>query len=79
MISIYVLPTEEGKPPRAILMSLDMQQPESENDPVMIQLTEKHVQWSFDTGAWMDDGGIPAPQEISDAITEHAKNLGVEW
>lgn len=73
--SIYVLPSEQGSPPRAILGEY-----EEEDDvpglgePVQGMLAT----WSQDLGVWMI-GPNPLPNELSDAITDHAKNLGVEW
>lgn len=68
MTAIYVLPTEEGVPPRAILGEAVGQN----------MLVEATAVWSNDAGAWMVEG-VPVDQELGDLITAHAKSLGVEW
>lgn len=73
--TIYVLPTEENLPPRAVLF-----------DPSEVLVgTEEGLlvagtlsTWSRDLGTWVI-GDLPLPQELADRITEHAKSLGVEW
>jgi len=66
MSYIYVLRTEEGKPPRALVGEGD--EPQS-GDPLAV--------FSYDSGCWMING-IPVPEELGDAITAHARSLGVE-
>jgi len=68
--AIYVLPTEEGKPPRAILIDPTQESPQPIEAPMLI--------WSRDMGTWTQ-GGVPVPQELADTCTEHAKSLGVQW
>lgn len=68
--TIYVLPTEENIPPRAILGSLD----EEEST-----ITGVQVLWSNDIGTWATPDGLPVPPELAEMITGHAKSLGVEW
>jgi hypothetical protein len=65
-VAAYVLPTEPGQPPRAII-----------GRPAEGGLAGVLATWSRDSGAWTV-GGAPVPQEVSDAITEHARSLGVE-
>lgn len=71
MTGIYVLPTEEGLPPRAIL-----------TDDTDVQLGDRIegtlVVWSRDSGVW-ELNGVPLPSELGGAITAHAVSLGVEW
>lgn len=72
MITIYVLPSEPNMPPRAAIIEaapLD--------DDAMV-VSETVATWSADMGAWIVDG-VPLPQELCEAITEHAKSLGVSW
>lgn len=69
-MNIYVLPTEEGKPPRAVLF-------EGEIGEIGDEIKGAMATWSNDNGAWML-GDIPAPPELGEAITNHARNLGVE-
>ncbi len=73
MVSIYVLPTEEGKPPRALIGQV------VEADGLGEVMVGSNVAtWSRDSGTWMM-GAEPVPTELGDAITDHAKSLGVEW
>lgn len=77
MISIYVMPTEEGKPPRAILYSMPV---ETIEDARALSTVEGALAtWSRDMGVWQMPDGTIVPEDIGNAITEHAKNLGVEW
>jgi hypothetical protein len=62
---IYVLPTEEGKPPRALV-----------GEAVQGALMGVQVEWSGEDGRWKFDGE-PLEDELSEAITEHARSLGV--
>lgn len=71
VISIFVLPTEEGQPPRAILANGEIVR--------RAMLTGSIVTWSRDLGAWVSTEGMPLPPDLGDDITEHAKSLGVEW
>lgn len=73
MVSIYVLPTEEGKPCRALLFDGDKFDLETDTE-----IEGSIAQWSSDMGVWTVDGSI-LPTPLSDAITGHAKSLGVEW
>lgn len=68
-MAIYVLPTEQGKPPQAVIGA-----PMGEGETIMGVVSI----WSADMGSWTVEG-IPVPEDLSDAITEHAKSLGVEW
>jgi len=76
-ISIYVLPSVKNSPPRAILMDAD-----TAPDPVIepgetVQMRGMLVTWQADTGQWVDQSGLGIPPQLSEAITEHAKSLGV--
>lgn len=73
--NIYVLPTEENLPPRAVLFDGPMVVMDSDEGLIVAGTLST---WSSDIGAWTV-GGLPLPQELSEAITAHAKSLGVEW
>lgn len=73
--SVYVLPTEAGQPPRALLMEGDQQQ---RIDETGVAGPGTLAVWSADTGSWCVAGN-PLAQEFSEVITNHAKSLGVEW
>jgi hypothetical protein len=73
LVHIYVLPTEEGLPPRALVWPESMQ-----TDPGKIPLDASVLVWTADVGGWTMQG-TPVPSELGDAITQHAKDLGVEW
>lgn len=66
-LEIYVLPTEQGMPPRAVVGV-------SDGRAIMGSMAV----WTADVGMWTLNGD-PLPEELSDAITEHAKSLGVDW
>lgn len=66
--TIYVLPSAPGMPPRAMVG-------QGIGD---VAIVGAMATWSTDMGAWMIEG-MPVPQELGDAITEHAKSLGIEW
>jgi len=72
MISIYVLPSEPGMPPQAVIGEVE----EGDEDDASIH--GALAIWSRDLGAWTL-GGIPVPTDLGDSITEHAKSLGVDW
>jgi len=72
-VSIYVLPTEEDRPPRAVLHTGPV------DDEAEGVVTRVVVTWSRDMGTWLSPDGLPVPSELAEAITTHAKNLGVEW
>lgn len=61
MFSIYVMPTEEGLPPRAMLLPL---------------LGGVPVAVVYDEDEWKIEGE-PVDEELNEVITEHAKSLGV--
>lgn len=67
-ISIYVLPTEEGQPPRAVFL-VDVA-------PGVHGVIE---QVAYVDGAWRHPNGDEVLAEIAESITEHAESLGVEW
>lgn len=70
--SAYVLPSEPGLPPRALLMERETELEEGE------QIEGVLATWSADMGMWTV-AGMPIPQEFGESLTEHAKSLGVEW
>lgn len=86
-VGIFVLPTQDNMPPRATLMQdvpaetvpEDVRELVEETGIEMKAVARELVTWSRDAGTWLDQSGVPVPQEVADAITEHAKNLGVEW
>jgi hypothetical protein len=77
-VSIYVLPTIPGAPPRAILVLSVDETPDGAPEG-SVNLTGPLVTWLPDAGAWTIDGITPVEQGLGDAITEHAKALGVKW
>jgi len=62
---IYVLETEPGKPPRALVGEGELP---NLRDPMAV--------FSPDMGCWTIDG-IALPEELQEAITDHARSLGV--
>lgn len=66
VVSIYVLPTEEGMPPRAVI-----------GEDMGDTISGSVAVWTADMGTWTM-GGIPLPQELAEAISAHAGSLGVE-
>lgn len=90
-ISIYVLPSEPHTPPRALLTLMETiggdpttmeelaETLEREGAVVGIAVQRTLATWSADSGMWLLEDGSPVPVELGEAITEHAKNLGVEW
>ena len=80
MGSIFVLPTIEGLPPRAMLGEViaTAEDTEGEEEVQALAMMGVLATWSHDMGTWTVEG-MPVPQELADRITEHAKDLGVEW
>lgn len=88
---IFVLPTVEGVPPRALLLGegcpLDSAEAAAESDAEAVGWGEGvrfefaqgvMATWSADVGCWTL-AGMPLGAELSEAITERAKQLGMEW
>lgn len=67
-IGIYVLPTEEDKPPRAAFIV-----------DVAPGLSTAVGGAEYTDGAWRYPDGREVEEELAQAITEHAESLGVEW
>jgi hypothetical protein len=67
-VGIYVLPSEEGVPPRAAFLG--------EVAPGVI-VAVGGVEYT--DGAWRYPNGEEVETELADAITAHAEELGVEW
>lgn len=67
-VSIYVLPTEEGLPPRAVFLT-----------DVAPGIQGVLGQVAYVDDAWRDADGNEVEEEIAQAITAHAESLGVEW
>lgn len=67
-VGIYVLPTEEGKPPRAAFVL--------EVAPGMQAAVGGAA---YTDGAWRYQDGREVEEELAAQITEHAESLGVEW
>jgi hypothetical protein len=65
-VGIYVLPTEPGLPPRALIGTI-------ENDEMAEGMM---AVWSSDTGQWQI-AGLPVNDDLNQAITAHACDLGV--
>jgi hypothetical protein len=72
-LGIYVLPSEPNVPPTAVIAEVII----PAADGVMA-INGATAIWNADMGAWCIEGN-PVPQEVGDAITAHAKALGVEW
>jgi hypothetical protein len=67
---IYVLPSEPGMPPRALLLTTD-------EDPKPGDVLEGVVAvFSSDMGCWTAEGD-PLPSVLGEAVTAHAASLGV--
>lgn len=73
MVTIYVLPTEEGYPPRAILGQAES---EDEVPDVGDTMFGDVAVWTGDLGCWTMHG-TPLPKDLSDTISDHARSLGV--
>lgn len=71
-ISIYVLPSEQNQPPRAMLIKGEVPQVEPGDEIQGVLVT-----WQSDSGVWTYEGGMPLDAELGAAVTEHAKSLGV--
>lgn len=67
-VGIYVLPTEEDVPPRAVFV-VDVA-PGFKAAVGGVQYTDN---------AWRYPDGSEVAEELARAITEHAESLGVEW
>ena len=67
-VGIYVLPTEEDKPPRAAFL-IDI--------APGVQAAIGGAQYT--DGAWRYPDGTEVEDDLGEAITEHAEALGVEW
>lgn len=79
--TIFVMPTEEGMPPRAILGNIEVpegEELEQQESTVMeaVEAGQHMAVFSNDVGCWTLNGS-PLPPELSDAISDHARNLGV--
>jgi hypothetical protein len=74
-VSVYVLPTQPGRPPQACLFEAPDEVPEGG----AVEVDAMLVTWSPDMGAWVNPASVPLPAEIGEVITEHAKSLGVPW
>lgn len=70
-VEIYVLPSETGFPPRAVVQYVQ------ESDEASLTL-RNFVVWNADTGSW-SCGGEPVDPVLGEAITAHARDLGVKW
>ncbi len=76
MFGIYVLPSRPGIPPQAILHDYDPENPPQLGDVLEGML----VRWDHNKGMWCVAGsGQMLNPELGECITEHAKDLGVEW
>ena len=73
MAQIYVLPTEEGFPPRAVVAEQMAMTPIG-----LVAEGGAMLTWSADVGTWVAEGGIPVPEELGAAVTERCRELGVE-
>ena len=67
-ISIYVMPTEEDLPPRALFLL-----------EVMPGMQQPVGGAAYTDDAWRYPDGSEVEEELAEAITAHAESLGVEW
>jgi hypothetical protein len=79
--TIYVMPTEEGLPPRAILGRFEVEDEEAvqELDPSpqeMLESAQTVAVYSGDMGCWTI-GGQPVDPTLAEKISAHAHDLGV--
>lgn len=65
---IYVLPTEEDLPPRAMFLT-----------EVMLGIQMPINGAAYVDGAWRYPDGTEVEGDLAAAITAHAEDLGVEW
>jgi hypothetical protein len=84
-ISIYVFPTEDGMPARAMLSKqpkvVNLEEEGAPEPPEGVEVVAIEVQqavavWTADAGCWTVEGN-PLPPGLSDAISAHAASLGV--
>jgi hypothetical protein len=71
-INIYVLPTITHMPPRAVVYVAP-----HGVDPTKDAVVGNLAMWSADLGTWAVDG-MPVPPDLAEAITGHARDLGVD-
>jgi len=79
--TIFVLPTEDGMPPRAVLGQVEVEddteyEPEEVSTIEALERGETMATFSNDAGCWVL-GGAPLPEDLSKAISDHAASLGV--
>lgn len=67
-LGIYVLPTEEDLPPRAVFLT-----------ELAPGLTAVVGEVAYIEDAWRHANGEEVVEELAEAITAHAESLGVEW
>lgn len=68
--AVYILPTEEGVPPRALLIKQIL-------PGIGVATGDDVAVWTADVGTWTLHG-MPLPQAAADAITAQARELGVD-
>lgn len=81
-IGIFIMPSEDGVPPRAILFTAPQMRKIEVADGVeaiALELSQGTVTWSRDLCAWISERGTAVPTVLGEAITARAKELGVEW
>lgn len=67
-VAIYVMPTEEGLPPRAVFLV-----------EVFPDVQAPIGGAAYMDSAWRYPNGQEVEEELAQAITQHAEALGVEW
>lgn len=67
-VGIYVMPTEEGLPPRAAFVM-----------EVVPGIQTAVGGATYKDGAWRYQDGREVEEELAAQITAHAESLGVEW
>jgi len=74
---LYVLPTEEGMPPRCLMGHVEHNEGEEFRVPTPAEVDESEMAvFSSDSGCWTL-AGTPLPPELSELISDHARMLGV--
>lgn len=76
-VNIYILPSEPNLPPRAVLFEETEDEVELPDGGKATVAKGVQVTWSYDMGTW-GSAGVPLPSDMADAITAHARSLGVD-
>jgi hypothetical protein len=78
-VEFVVMPSEPNKPPRALMIAgMVLLRVDADGQP-HVGLLGNLLTWSSDQGAWLNEDGGQVADELGEAITARAKELGVEW